>query len=228
MTESRRGRSAILRIGVLLLLFGGASLVGYRLGWFDYSHTLQHVARLRRSQNLGVFVAGFIVIYALGTGVGLPGLPFNVAAGALFGAVIGGVLAWGGSLLGAATGYWIARTIGHEEVLRWTSRYKRGDTAISQASDFMGMLRLRLIPVLPIGIVNFAGGLARAPFGTYLLATAIGILPSVAVYCYFADSLVEGVGAGRSTALTSLIVASALLLLISLGPRLVRARSSRA
>jgi uncharacterized membrane protein YdjX (TVP38/TMEM64 family) len=210
------------RVGVLAAVFAIALFVGYRLGWLSYAHTLQHIQHLRQSQNAAVFVIGFVAIYAIGTSLGLPGLPFNVAAGALFGTVIGATLAWTASLIGAAIGYWVARTIGHDEVLRWIRRFKRIDTAVEQARDFTGMLQLRLIPVFPIGVVNFIGGLARAHFGQYVAATAIGVLPSAVIYSYFADSLLEGVGTGRRQALTSLVIASALLILLSLVPKLAR------
>lgn len=217
-------RTVFLRVGALALLLAVAALIGYKYGWFDYSHTLGHISKLRRSENLGLFLVGFVLVYGVLTSLGLPGLPFNVAAGALFGSVIGGLLAWMGSLLGAAAGYWIARTVGHKEVLRWVKRYKRVDAAVEQARNFSGMLRLRLLPVLPLGIVNFVGGLARAPFVAYIAATALDIIPSVIIYSYFADTLVEGVGSGRKQALVSLIIASALLILLSLLPRLLRSR----
>jgi uncharacterized membrane protein YdjX (TVP38/TMEM64 family) len=221
-------RAALIRIGTLVALLAAASVIGYKLGWFDYRDTLEHVERLRRGHSVVVFAAGFVVIYGLGTSVGFPGLPFTVAAGALFGTMLGSALAWAGALIGATIGYWIARTIGHDVVVRWLKRYKRADAAVSDARDFAGMLRLRLIPVLPLGTVNFVGGLARAPFPSYLLATAIGIVPSTVIYTYFADSLLEGVGGGRTDALRSLIIASTLLILLSLAPRYVNRRPRRA
>ena len=214
----------MIRIGILALVLAAGMLIGYKLGWFDYKQTLSHIVKLRQSQNLGLFVVGFVIVYAVGTSFGLPGMPFNVAAGALFGSVVGGAMAWIASMLGATIGYWLARTVGHREVSRWLKRYKRIDAAVDQARHFSGMLRLRLVPVLPIGVVSFVGGLARSPFLRYLAATALGIIPSVIIYSYFADSLVEGVGTGRKQALVSLIIASALLILLSLLPRLFRSR----
>ena len=105
-------------------------------------------------------------------------------------------------------------------------RYRRVDGAVDQARDFAGMLRLRLVPVLPIGVVSFVGGLARSPFARYLAATALGVVPSVIIYSYFADSLVQGVGSGRKQALISLLIASALLIVLSLLPRLLRSRGA--
>lgn len=213
-------RAALIRIGGLALILGVAALIGYKLGWFDYQHTLEHVARVRKSHSFAWFAVGFVVIYGVGTSVGVPGLPFTVAAGALFGTLLGSALSWAGAMIGATLGYWIARTIGHDVVVRWLKRFKRIDGAVAEARDFDGMLRLRLIPVFPLGTVNFVGGLARAPFRSYIAATAIGVIPATVIYTYFADSLLERVGNGRRDALTSLIIASVLLILLSLLPRL--------
>ena len=183
-------------------------LVGYRFGWFDYRHTLEHVARLRRMHGFALFATSYILIFAIGSAFGLPGLPFIVAAGALFGTLLGSVLAWVGAMLGSVLGYLIARTVGHDIVVRWLRRFRRVDAAIAEARDFGGMLRLRLVPVLPLGTVNFVGGLARAPVVAYLAATAVGIIPSTVIYAYFADSLLEGARSGRVNAVWSLAVAS--------------------
>ena len=218
-------RAALVRIGTLVGLLIAASLIGYRLGWFDYRHTLEHLARLRDGQSVAIFAVCFVLAYGFATALGIPGMPFTVASGALFGTLLGSIFAWMGALVGATIGYWVARTIGHDVVVRWLKRYKRANAAVDDARDFAGMLRLRLIPVLPLGTVNFVGGLARAPFLSYLLATAIGVIPSTIIYNYFADSLLEGVGHGRADAMRSLIIASVLLILLSLTPKVLNRKA---
>jgi uncharacterized membrane protein YdjX (TVP38/TMEM64 family) len=216
---------------VLVLVIAAALLIAHVRGWLDYQHAVAHVARLRRAHSLPVFIAVFILVSGLGMAIGLPGLPFVVAAGAFFGTLLGSLLGWAASMLGAVIGYWIARTIGHDVVLRWVRRFDRVDAAVSGGRDFGGLLRLRLIPVLPIGVVNFIAGLARAPFVAYVTSTAIGIIPATVIYAYFADSLLEGVGNGHREALRSLIIASALLITLSLTPAIARhwrLRGSRA
>ena len=220
-----RARAALLRIGGLLALAAVASLIGYHLGWFDYRHTLEHVEHLRKLHSIAAFTFAFVLIYGIGTAVGIPGLPFTVAAGALFGTLLGSLIAWIGAMVSAAAGYWIARTVGHDVVSRWLKRFRRIDGAIAEARDFAGMLRLRLLPVLPIGVVNFVGGLARAPFASYMGATAIGVVPSTLIYTYFADSLIEGVAGGRASAMRSMVIASVLLIGITLAPRLLRTKA---
>jgi uncharacterized membrane protein YdjX (TVP38/TMEM64 family) len=186
---------------------------------------LQHIEQLRRGHGMLWFTVVFVAIYAVATSLGLPGMPFTAASGVLFGTPVGVAASWAGAMIGAVIGYWLARTIGHDVVARWIKRFRRGAAALHEASGFGGMLRLRLVPVIPMAMVSYAGGLARVPLLQYLAATAIGVLPSTIVYVYFADALVGGLTSpGGTGALTSLIVASALLLVISLAPRLIRGR----
>jgi len=145
----------------------------------------------------------------------------------LFGTLLGSALAWVGAMIGAAIGYWVARTVGHDVLARWLKRYKRADAAVADARNLGGMLRLRLFPVIPLGTANFVGGLARVPFERYMLATAIGIVPSTVIFTYFADSLLEGVGHGHTNAMRSLIISSVLLILLSLTPKLFARRDQR-
>ncbi len=219
-------RAALIRLGGLALILVVASVIGYELGWFDYRDTLRHVARLRGAYSFVVFAIGFVVAFGIGTSVGFPGLPFTVAAGVLFGTLVGSALSWIGTLIGATVGYWVARTVAHDTVVRWTARYRRVDAAVAEARDFDGMLRLRLLPVLPLGTANFVGGLADAPFGSYIAATAIGVIPSIVIYTYFADSFLEGVAMRRSNALSSIVISSVLLILLSLAPKLTRSPHS--
>ena len=218
-------RSALLRIGGLVLVLVATAVVGHTRGWFDYRYTMAQIEHLRATHGFAAFTTSFVLIFGLGSAIGMPGLPFMVTAGAMFGTIVGSLLSWLGAMLGAILGYWIARTVGHDIVAHWLSHVRLADAAVSQARNFEGMLRLRLFPVLPLGLVNFVGGLARAPFGSYLLATAIGIAPSIIIYAYFADSLLETAGYGHVNAVRSLIIASALLLLLSLVPRIVRPKS---
>ena len=211
-------RDVLVRVLPLVALLLVATIVGYRLGWFDYRHALEQVQRVRRAHSFVGFAIFFTLAVGLGTAIGIPGMPLMVAAGVAFGGLLGAIISWSGAMISATIGYWIARTVGRDIVTRWVKRFKRIDAAMSDAKHFLGILRLRLIPILPIGSVNFVGGLSRANFFSYLAATAIGILPAVTIYNYFANSLVEGVADSRADAFRSLIISSLLLLTLSLTP----------
>lgn len=177
----------------------------------------------RSSLSLAVL---FVGIYALFTSLGAPATPFTVVSGALFGLVGGSVVAWIGAMVGAAVGYWIARTVGRGAVSRSIAKRQRVRLALEKAHDFNGMLGLRLVPVLPIGVVSLVGGLARAPFAAYLAATAVGVLPTTVIFCYFADVIVASGNGGRADATKAVLIASALVAAVSLAPRMMRSRSS--
>ena len=226
-SKSPPTRVVVLRIAGLALILAIASFGAYALGLFDYRHVTEHIAALRRSDTTPLFRVLFILVYAGLTSVGVPALPLTVAAGVLFGATPGTAFSWVGATLGAAIGYVIARTVAHDTVLRWIKRRRRLVDVIDDTTDFRGMLRLRLIPVLPVGAVSFAAGLAKAPFAPYLAATAVGLLPATIVYSYFADRLVAGLSGGESNALVIVLIASAVLIALSLLPRPGSDRSGR-
>jgi len=214
-----RTREVLIRVVPLALVLVVVALIGYKLGWYEYRHAIEHIQRLRRTHTVVGFTALFVIAFGLGTAFGIPGTPLIVVAGALFGTLLGSVLSWLGAMMGAAIGYSIARTTGRDVVTRWLQRFSRIDSAVAEARHFSGVLRLRLIPVLPLGAVNFVSGLAHARFLSYFAATAIGVIPSILIYTYFADQLLERVGQGRASAVQSLIIASALLMVLSLAPR---------
>jgi uncharacterized membrane protein YdjX (TVP38/TMEM64 family) len=219
-------RQVIIRVVPLALMLIIAALIGYKLGWYRYRDEIRQIQHLRQTHSVVGFTVLFVVGFSLATSVGMPGLPLMVAAGALFGTLLGSVLSWIATMIGAALGYWIARTVGRDVVTRWLKRFKHMDAAVASARHFGGMLRLRLIPVIPLGTANFVGGLARANFLVYLAATAIGVVPAIVVYTYFANRLVDTVGHDRSSAIQSLVIASALLLALSAAPKLFDRRKS--
>ena len=221
---STSGRTAAIRIGVLIAIVAVVAFAAYRFGWLDYKHAFQHIQAMRESHNAMSFAVLFVGIYALFTSLGAPATPFIVVSGALFGLVPGSVIAWVGAMIGAAAGYWIARTVGRGAVSRSIEKRRRVRLALEKTHDFHGMLGLRLVPVLPIGVVSLVGGLARAPFGAYLAATAIGVIPTTLIFCYFADSLVAS--GGKAGATKAVLIATALVAALTLLPRMMRSRSS--
>ena len=208
----------MIRVAGLASILAVASLVAYALGLFDYRHIAEHISSFRHIRSSPVLTILFVLVYAGATSVGVPAFPFTVAAGVLFGAMPGAAFSWIGAILGAATGYVIARTVGHDTVSRWIKGHRRLDSAMGDVRDFRGILRLRLIPVLPLGAVNFAAGLAKAPFVRYIAATALGVLPITIGYAYFADRLIDGISGQESNALATVLIASALLVGLSLLP----------
>lgn len=128
-----------------------------------------------------VFITGF----AVGTTALVPASIFTMAAGVLFGVVRGTVYAFLGATLGAVFAFVVSRYLARRAVKRRLSadpRFTRIDRAI-RSRGFQVVFLLRLSPVFPFAIINYALGLTRVRFIDYF-AASIGLLPPTWLYVY--------------------------------------------
>jgi uncharacterized membrane protein YdjX (TVP38/TMEM64 family) len=129
-----------------------------------------------------VFVAG----YALATVAFLPGSLLTLAAGAIFGLVEGTIYSFVGATLGAAAAFLVARYVARRPIERKIAgnpRFAAIDRAVARQGRKIVFL-LRLSPVVPFNLLNYALGLTRVRFVDYLVAS-VGMLPATALYVYY-------------------------------------------
>src|SRR6266571_2047555 len=92
-----------------------------------------------------------------------------------------------GANLGASAAFWVARLLGREGLHALLGdRLSAGLDRLAHQAGFAWLLRLRLIPIVPFNLLNFASGLTALPWRTYAAATAIGVIPATLVYTFFA------------------------------------------
>ncbi|CAA9408257.1 MAG: hypothetical protein AVDCRST_MAG75-2575 [uncultured Propionibacteriaceae bacterium] len=125
--------------------------------------------------------AGFVLGYALLTLGPVPKAAMSATAGLLFGWAGGAVVVWVASMLGAAAGFWLARKRGRDEVGRLAGRrFTRADDWLTRRG-IMAVIGVRLLPVLPFTVINYAAGLSGVRFRDFLLGTTVGIIPGTAI-----------------------------------------------
>ena len=223
-TEKHRTRRIVLlRIASLAAVILLLTWVAFKLGWFDVRHATAILEGLQSGHDRVSVAILFFLIFAVTTAAGFPAIPFTVAGGAMFGHLLGSILSWAAGLVGTMFGYAIARFVGRETARRWLAKRAVG-AALTHSTSFVTLLRLRLVPVIPLSVVNFAAGLARTRFGVYVAATAIGILPATVVFAYFADSLVHGLQGAKVHAYWDVGIACAALMVTSLLPAVLKRR----
>src|SRR5438034_1052586 len=105
---------------------------------------------------------------------------------------------------------------------RWGDRLSAGLDRLAHQAGFAWLLRLRLIPIVPFNLLNFASGLTALPWRTYAAATAIGVIPATLVYTFFADALLSGSREAGHRVFVRLLIAGALLVLLSFVPTIAR------
>ena len=135
-------------------------------------------------------VLGFMAVYIVQTALSLPGAAIlSLAAGALFGPLLGTVYANVAATIGAALAFLVCRYLLREAVL---GRFGDKLEPINRELEIRGfsyLLFLRLVPLFPFFLVNLAAGLTRLPLRTFFLATMFGIVPGGFVYVNAGASL---------------------------------------
>jgi len=167
----------------------------------------------------------FVSIFALGLGLGGPASLFTLLGGVVFGVWPGALYNWLGTFGGACLAFLVARYLGRDVVTRvLQGRLDRFDEKL-RGQGFWAIFVMRLIPVVPFNLSNFAAGLTRIRFVDYALATGLAIFPGVTVATYFAHAL--WLGTRQREALLHVAIASALMLGFALGARWLQRRTLR-
>jgi uncharacterized membrane protein YdjX (TVP38/TMEM64 family) len=127
----------------------------------------------------------FAVCYALGVVAFLPGSALTLAGGAVFGVAKGTAIVFGAAVLGSSLSFLIARYVARgfvEQRIAGNAQFAAIDRAIGQQGRKIVFL-LRLSPVFPFSLGNYALGLTRVSLADYVLAAA-GMLPGTLLYVY--------------------------------------------
>ncbi len=132
-----------------------------------------------------------VAIYAALVAISFPGASLlTIAAGLLFGTVVGGSLVVVGATMGATIVFLIARNASGDDLRNrigsWGEKLADG----FQKNAFSYLMLLRLLPVAPLWLVNIVPALFGVKLRDYVLATGIGIIPGTFVYASI------GAGAG--------------------------------
>jgi uncharacterized membrane protein YdjX (TVP38/TMEM64 family) len=128
----------------------------------------------------------YAVFYIAGTALFFPGLPLTLGAGFIYGAVIGTLVVSPASVAGASLAFFIARYLARDWVTRRLKKYPQAaaiDRAIEK-NGFKVVILLRLQPVIPFNMLNYALGLTSIRWRDYALASWIGMLPATILYVY--------------------------------------------
>jgi uncharacterized membrane protein YdjX (TVP38/TMEM64 family) len=135
----------------------------------------------------------FVLLHGAVTVTPIPRTVFTVAAGVLFGSVMGVVLAVTGTALAATTAFFLVRFIGgrlvekhaHHKAVVWVR-------ARLDRNGLLAMVSLRLIPAVPFSVMNYASALSGVRFPPYLLGTVLGVLPGTIGIVVLGDAAVGG------------------------------------
>lgn len=131
----------------------------------------------------GGLTAALISISLLGLDILLPipGSIIMIGNGAIFGTLIGAAVSLIGALIANITGYFIGKKSG-----QWLHRFvtieeRQQASRLMQRWGMIAVIVTRPIPILSESVIVMAGT-TLLPFNRMLLATFLGLLPSVLIY----------------------------------------------
>lgn len=185
------GRSAsfwqLLAFGALLALI----VLGVAL-------SLGHEVILTEADKLAAWIRSLgpwaplmvVALMILHCFIPFPAEVLALCAGSMFGTVAGTGLIWLGAMIGAALSFGLARLLGRGAVLRLLSRKQAA--ALDAWTADQGALTLlvsRFIPIIAFNLINYAAGLTKVSWWTFLWTTAVGILPLTILMVYLGAAM---------------------------------------
>jgi uncharacterized membrane protein YdjX (TVP38/TMEM64 family) len=130
----------------------------------------------------------FILFYAAGICLFLPGTLLTGIGAAIFGPYWGFLYVWIAAMIGASAAFWIGRTLGRDFAASLIGdRLKKYDDAIER-HGFATVLYLRLV-YFPFTAMNFGMGLTKVRFWDYFSGTGLGIIVGTFIFTFFVGTL---------------------------------------
>ena len=162
----------------------------------------------------------FMLIYIVGTVFFLPGSVLTLAGGALFGPVMGTFYNLTAATIGAIISFIAARYLAHDWVEKKTGGRLKSLKQGVEGEGWKFVAFVRLVPLFPFNLLNYALGLTKIKLSHYSIATYICMLPGAIAYTYIGYVGREAL-AGDEAVIQKVMIGIALLAIVSFLPSLI-------
>jgi uncharacterized membrane protein YdjX (TVP38/TMEM64 family) len=217
----KRQKPSLIRPLIFLLLIGLVVLM-------QYFHVEQYLDQERLRQfgaSSGVLLPLIYLLVWMVAPLFMPGLPITLAGGVLFGPVWGVIYVAIGSTLGAGLVFLVARYLARDWVaakLAGTRLMTLDDKVTRHGWKIVAITRL--IPVFSYTLLNYAFGLTRISFWSYLIITFVCMLPATIAFVYFSSNLLDLIHGNVSR---GVIIGVILVVVVSLIPVIYKWRQAK-
>ena len=177
---------------LLILLFAGLGLLCLWLGSLVTPQQIQDAV----GQCGSWAAAAYIGLFTLLPAFFFPVAVLALAGGLLFGLVWGSIYTFLGAILNCSVMFLLARYVGREKVAQliqsklsplWQSRLQ----SLNSSGGFILLIVLRLIPAVPYNLINYAFGLTSMSYRTYIIGSALGIIPGTLAFINIGDKALD-------------------------------------
>jgi uncharacterized membrane protein YdjX (TVP38/TMEM64 family) len=200
MESRKKGMGALIK-AVVLVLFIITALSIVRFTPVKQFLTAQRLGLLLETAGFLAPLA-FIMVYAVGVCLFVPGTLLTTLGAAIFGPYFGFIYVWLGAMLGSSLAFFIGRYLGRDFAASLIGdRLKKYDEAIAR-NGFATVLYLRLV-YFPFTPMNFGMGLTKVRFWDYFSGTALGIIVGTFIFTFFVGTVKDVWASGQWEGLLS-------------------------
>ena len=208
-------KNNLVRLFILLLIIIGISMVVLNREQLDAT-TLQ--TWLEEAGSAAPLL--FMLLYITGTVFFFPGSVLTLLGGALFGPVLGTFYNLTAATIGAMLSFLVGRFLASDFVAEKTGgRLKQLINGVEN-EGWRFVAFVRLVPLFPFNLLNYALGLTRISFTQYSVATYVCMLPGAIAYTYLGYIGREAATGGEGLVQKAML-ALALLAVVSFLPRII-------
>ena len=183
------GKCVILAC-IICLLIGLAVFAKSSFGtqWLDAYHSIPVLIK-----DMGIWgqlaIIGLMIVHCF---IPFPAELVALAAGSIYGTLHGTILTWTGAMIGASLSFGLTRVFGHPFV-HWALPERQQDMLDKWTEDqgAFTLLISRFIPLIAFNLINYAAGLTKISWWTFLWTTGVGILPLTALMVYMGGQMQE-------------------------------------
>ena len=185
------------KVWIFIAIVAAIVVANYFFGWSDWiaSGQLQQTLEGMIGQNYLLACVIYVALSIVGSVVlALPGIIFALAAGAIFGPLVGTLLCWLSMSIGACGAFIAGRYFLKDALKPKLEQNKTLNKFLFEGADKSDVFLLavtRLVPVFPFNLQNFAYGVTDIRFAPYAIYSALFILPGTAAYTIGAAGIVD-------------------------------------
>lgn len=150
--------------------------------------TIQSLASGGGYVAMGVYVALVVTAQLLW----MPRLWGLLAAGVLFGPVVGGIMSLIADTISAAICFGIARYAAKDWTASMLARKPKADTVVKILAQKKGALTIALLRASPVAhytLVSYSAGASGMKIGSFFIGNTLGLLPGAVLYPLVGDSI---------------------------------------
>ena len=184
--EKKQGKhiKLIIFIGLILVIL----VLNHIFGWSEYIGNINNLKKLDEmvENNLPVALALYMGLTIVGcVALALPGITFAIAAGLLFGPLLGTIACSVATTIGAMLAFIAGRFFLKDSIkpAAMKNKYlKKWLFDESGNNEIFILMITRLVPLFPYNLQNFAYGVTDIKFVTYSVCSLLFMLPGTAMY----------------------------------------------